>query len=306
MLESIVTYSGVSRRPWMVFVWGFIISSVAILVSTQLWFHVSVSGISVNLTGIFSVLFTIIPSIFFVTMLIRKEEDAEEKDIKRHYHETQFWERHVRDFMIFLFFFAGVTLAFAFWYLILPGVWGGVFGTEIAAKDAFVVQVSKINQMRGMTGAATGLSPYFSPILTNNLNVMMFSFIFSFIFGAGAVFIIVWNASILGVAIAKDARHIFDIPTLSSLYVMHGVPEIAAYVSAALAGGLISAAIIRRHGSDILGRVVIDATFILMFSVFSVVCGALIEASTGAIFWGATILWWGGFVYLLLRFFLKW
>jgi uncharacterized membrane protein SpoIIM required for sporulation len=241
-----------------------------------------------------------------MTILIKKEERFEEDEIKKHYHETQFWERHVNDFMIFLLFFAGVTLAFAFWYLVLPGVWGGLFGTEIAAKDAFVVQVSKINQMRGMAGAATELSPYFYPILTNNLNVMIFSFIFSFIFGAGAAFIIVWNASILGVAIAKDAKSVFDIPSLSFLYVMHGVPEIAAYVSAALAGGLISAAIIRRHGSDILGRVVIDAFFILMFSVFSVVCGALIEASTGAIFWGATILWWGAFVYMLLRFFFKW
>jgi len=87
--------------------------------------------------------------------------------------------------------------------------------------------------------------------------------------------------------------------------ILHGVPEIAGYVAAALAGGLISAAIIRRHGSKVLTRVLYDAILIIIFAVFSIVCGAFIEASTGIFFWGALVLWWGVFVYMLFRFFLK-
>ena len=171
--------------------------------------------------------------------------------------------------------------------------------------EAFIPQVAKINQMRGMTGAATELMPSFGPILNNNLRVMFFSFFFSLILGAGAVFIIVWNASILGVAIGKDATSILDIPALSSLYVMHGVPEIAGYVAAALAGGLISVAIIRRHGTDVLNKVLIDALYIIIFAVFSIVLAAFIEASTGTIFMLSTVIWWGAFIYMILRFFLK-
>jgi len=292
MLESFVNFKEINERPWMVFVWGFIISTVAVLISAQLWFHVNVSNVEVNLTGLFAVIFTIIPSVFFVTIMIKREEALEEEYIKKHYHESRFFERHVKDFIIFLYFFAGVTLAFAFWFMILTG-------------STFIVQVSKINQMRGMTGAVTGIDPSFISILSNNLNVMFFSFMFSFILGAGAVFIIVWNASILGVAIGKDAASILHIPAISSLYVLHGVPEIAGYIAAALAGGLISAAVIRRHGSRVLSKVIYDAMLIVIFAVFSVVCGAFIEASGGMFFWTALCLWWGVFVYMLIRFFIK-
>lgn len=292
MLESFVNFKEISSRPWMIFIWGFVISTVAILVSTQLWFHINVSNVDVNLTGIFAVIFTIIPSVFFVTMMIKREEALEEDYIKKHYHESRFWERHVKDFMIFLYFFAGVTLAFAVWTILIPG-------------SAFTVQVAKINQMRGLAGAATELSPVFTRILFNNLYVMLFSFAFSFIFGAGAVFIIVWNASILGVAIGKDAGSLLHIPAISSMFVLHGVPEIAGYVAAGLAGGIISAAIIRKHGSDVIGRVLIDAMLILMFAVFSVFCGAVIEASVGMTFWAAMVVWWGAFIYMILKFLLK-
>jgi uncharacterized membrane protein SpoIIM required for sporulation len=292
MLESFVHFKEINDRPWLIFIWGFVICTVAILISAQLWFQVNISNVSVNLTGLFAVIFTIIPSVFFVTLMIKREEALEEDYIKKHYHESKFFERHVRDFVIFLYFFAGVTLAFAFWYMILSG-------------DTFIVQVAKINQMRGLGGAATSIHPNFSAILANNLNVMFFSFMFSFILGAGAVFIIVWNASILGVAIGKDAASIIDIPAISSLYVLHGVPEIAGYIAAALAGGLISAAIIRRHGSKVLSKVLYDALMIIMFAVFSVVCGAFIEASTGLYFWASLVIWWGVFAYMLIRFFVK-
>jgi uncharacterized membrane protein SpoIIM required for sporulation len=292
MLESFINFKEINNRPWMTFIWGFIISTIAILISAQLWFHVNISGVNVNLTGLFAVMFTIIPSVYFVTLMIKREEALEEEYIKKHYHESKFFERHVRDFVIFLYFFAGVTFAFAFWFMILSG------GT-------FVVQVAKINYMRGLGGAVTGIDPSFSTILANNLNVLFFSFMFSFILGAGAVFIIVWNASILGVAIGKDAASILHIPAISSLYVLHGVPEIAGYIAAALAGGLISAAVIRRHGSKVITKVLYDALLILMFAVFSIVCGAFIEASAGMFFWASLTIWWGVFIYMLLRFFLK-
>lgn len=292
MLESFVNFKEINEKPWLIFIWGFIICTVAILISAQLWFHVNVANVNVNLTGIFSVIFTIIPSVFFVTLMIKREEALEEDYIKKHYHESRFFERHVKDFVIFLYFFAGITLAFAFWYMILTG-------------DTFIVQVAKINQMRGLGGAVTSIHPNFSAILANNLNVMFFSFMFSFILGAGAVFIIVWNASILGIAIGKDAASLIDIPAISSLYVLHGVPEIAGYIAAALAGGLISAAVIRRHGSQVMSKVLFDALLIIMFAVFSVVCGAFIEASSGLFFWASLVLWWGAFAYMIIRFFIK-
>ena len=313
MLESFVNFKDIDKAPWMIFIWGAVLASVGILASSNLWFHINVGGVSVNLTGLFAVMFTIIPAVFFVTQMIKKEEALEEDYIKKHYHESKFFERHVKDFVILLYFFAGVTLAFAFWYVVMPPLSAFLasympFLSNIippqANGDAFIPQVAKINEMRGLTGAVTGLHPNFLPILFNNITVMIFSFGFSLVLGAGAVFIIVWNASVLGVAIGKDATGLFDIPLLSSLYVLHGVPEIAGYVAAALAGGLLSAAIIRGHWKRMV-NVAYDAMLIILFALFSIVMGALIEASTGLIFWASLIIWWGVFTYMIMRFFIK-
>jgi len=305
MLESFINFKEINERPWLVFVWAFIVSSVAILVSMWLSFHVLISGINVDLTGLFAVIFTIIPSVFFVTLLIKREEALEEEYIKKHYHDDRFWERHSRDLMIFLLFFAGITLAFAFWYVILPATWSMLFGAEILSENVFMVQVSKISQIRGLAGSATELHPQFLPIFANNMQVMFFSFLFSFIFGAGAVFIIAWNASILGIAIGQISESLWYIPTVSMGFVLHGVPEIAGYLAAALAGGLLSAAIIRGHGSEVLKKVLRDAVLILLFAFFSIICGAVIEASGGMIFLGSLVLWWGAFIYMIMRFFFK-
>ena len=307
MLESFVNLKQINERPWLFFVWAMVVTSVAILVAVQLSFYIFVQGTSINLTGMFAVLFTVIPSVFFVTVLIKREEATEEEYVKKRYHESAFWERHARDIFIFLLYFAGVTLAFAMWALILP-------------EGTFVVQVSKICQINpgfpgcsGITGAATEIAGGASgqmgstfAIFYNNMQVMFFSFLFAFIFGAGAVFIIVWNASILGVYIGEISSHILDIPGLSLAFIAHGVPEIAGYIAAALAGGIISVAIIRRHGSDVMSKVVFDAILVLIFAMFSILCGALIEAGGGTIyFWACLVIWWGTFLYMLLRFFLK-
>ena len=298
MLESLMNFEQMNKRPWMVFFWALAICSVAILVAMQLNFHINVSGVDINLTGMFAVLFTVIPSVFFVTMMIKREEAIEEEYIKKHYHESVFWERHSKDLLVFLFYFAGITLAFSIWTMYLPA-------------DAFVVQVAKINQIHGLTGAASGTSGMATSVSTiynifsNNMQVMFFSFLFAFIFGAGAVFIIVWNASILGVYIGNLSSSIAHIPGISMLFIAHGVPEIGGYIAAALAGGLISVAIIRRHGTKVLNTVIYDAILILVFAVFSIGCGAVIEAGSGLIFVGGLVAWWGAFIYMLLRFFLK-
>jgi len=274
MLESFVDFDEIEKRPWVIFFWSLVLTSIAILVANQLWFHINISGINVNLTGIFSVMFTVIPSVFFVTMVIKREEALEEEHIKKHYFGGGwFWQRHEKDLIVFLLYFTGVTLAFTIWSMILPG-------------DAFLVQTAKINQIHGLTGAATGAlsgassasqASIFYSIFMNNMQVMIFAFLFSFIFGAGAVFILVWNASILGVYIGQLTKHFLDIPVVSLSFIPHGVPEIAGYIMAGLAGGLISAAVIRRHGSKVLSVVVTDAIKIMIVAFVLILLAAGIE-----------------------------
>ena len=167
-----------------------------------------------------------------------------------------------------LYFFFGVVFAFAVWTMLLP-------------SDYFQVQATKINQIRGIgqvAGLAVDKGVLFQSIFFNNLQVMLFAFVLSLVFGAGAVFILVWNASILGVYIGQISKQLWHIPLVSLNFLPHGIPEVAAYVAAALAGGLISTAVLRRTKWEILRVVLVDALKILVLAIVLVTAGAGIEA----------------------------
>jgi uncharacterized membrane protein SpoIIM required for sporulation len=264
MLESLLNFKELNRKPYLMFVWAFIICLVSIAVSVQLSYEVVVSGSTVSLTGLFAVLFIVMGSVYLITMIIKKEERIEEKQIIK-YHQQSFWPRHKKDIMLIMLYFAGLTLAFAISASVLPA-------------ETFQVQVSKINQIQGITGAAIDYNALFTQILSNNIQVLIFSFFFSFIFGAGAAFILAWNASILGVYIGQISQSVWSIPVVSMAFIPHGIPEIAGYVCAGLAGSLISAAIIRKHRKGVLKIITTDSLKVLLLGIVLILIAAGIEA----------------------------
>jgi len=270
MLESLIKLSEIEERPWIMALWAMLVSSVGVLFSVQLSYVVTVSGTALNLTGIFSVLFTIIPSVYFITLYIKRHESMDEKDIERHYKKA-FWIRHDRDILVFMFFFAGLTFSYAFWSFMLP-------------PDTFHIQTMKVQDIRAMAGNFMGATASggiiealasgnvygdFVRVFLNNMQVMGFAFIFSILFGAGA--------SILGVYIGRLSESLLHIPGVSLSFLPHGIPEIGGYLIAGLAGGLISAAIIRGHKKDVLTGVILDALKLLALAALFVFLGALIE-----------------------------
>ncbi|MCK4714177.1 MAG: stage II sporulation protein M [Candidatus Aenigmarchaeota archaeon] len=264
MFESILTFEEIEKRPWLMFVWAVVLASIAILISGQIAYRVSIAGQWFNLSGIFAVLFVIIPSAYYITLFIKREERLEEISFLKS-SKSRFWQEHGSYIMIMLFYFAGLTLAFSIWSYALPG-------------DFFEVQSSKINQIHGISGAFTqGEFSSFARVLTNNLQVTLFAFMFSLFFGAGAVFIIAWNASILGVYISQLSRHVLEIPWWSIFFLPHGLPEIGGYILAGLAGGILSAAFLRKNSSRVLKLIVLDSIKILLVAVAMIFLGAAIE-----------------------------
>ena len=60
-------------------------------------------------------------------------------------------------------------------------------------------------------------------IIENNIYVMIFTLIFSLIFGAGAIFILIWNASVIAAAIGVFTRYsVGEIPLGIARYMIHG------------------------------------------------------------------------------------
>ncbi|MBI4181491.1 MAG: stage II sporulation protein M [Candidatus Aenigmarchaeota archaeon] len=249
MIESFVDLQELEDKPWLAFLWAFLLCSVAIVITSQL------QAVQASF-GFFAVVFTIIPSVLFLTLLITREEEKDEEG-------AGFWATHGQDVVLLLCYFFGLTLAFAAWTSFLP-------------PEAFGPQVDTINQIRG-TGAFTQLEG-FQTILLNNLQVMVVAFVLSLVFGAGAIFIIVWNASVLGVYIGQISRSLYQIPLVSLSVLPHGIPEIGGYVLAGLAGGILSAAIMRKQHAR-LPAVFQDSLKLLALGVALIALGAAVEVA---------------------------
>ncbi len=284
MLESVLNFKEISKNPHLAFLWAFIVTCVAIVISLQLSYEIHLgSGQIFSLTGIFSVVFTIIPLVYLITYAIKKEEKTEEEEIIHHYTEKNILERHFYDILFFLFVFLGVTMAYAMFSFLLP-------------ESVFQIQLLKINELQGsisgnilikstsyitefFTGAvAANPGASFYMILINNLKVLGFAFVFSLLYGAGAVFIIVWNASILGVYIGYLAENITHLPVVALSFLPHGLPEIAGYLFAGMSGGILSASLIRRHSMEITKKIFFDCLILLAIGAVLIIGAAYIEA----------------------------
>ena len=135
----------------------------------------------------------------------------------------------------------------------------------------------------------------FSKIFFNNFKVLAFSILFSFVYGAGAIFILVWNATVIGAAIGNfiranmssytsslglmEAGNYFHVVSLGLLkYSIHGVPEIMAYFYGGLAGGILSVAIIRKHfKTQKFSAIMRDFSELILIAVSFLVAAAFLE-----------------------------
>jgi len=127
------------------------------------------------------------------------------------------------------------------------------------------------------------------------MKVLIFCILFSFLYGAGAIFILTWNASVIATAIGNFIRtnlayyasktgivkygFYLQITSLSLLrYLTHGIPEILAYFVGGLAGGIISVAVINeRFGTKRFEKIVLDSSDLILLAVLLLIIAALIE-----------------------------
>jgi len=209
----------------------------------------------------------------------------EKKDISL-FTESSMLTEHKKAINFFMFLFAGFCIAFAFFYVILP---------KTMVDIIYNAQSSTIQSINiRLTGSFSGTEAFWT-ILLNNIKVMIFSILFSFIYGFGAIFILTWNASVIGTAIGNFIRvrieeiatsirlnviaSYFHVISLSLLrYLIHGIFEVAAYFIAGLAGGIISVAVINHHyTTKYFQKIVIDSLYLIMIAIIFLIGAAFIE-----------------------------
>ena len=285
VLESLITPFRAEQKPAILLLIGAVFCSVAIFLS--LWIFKS----EASLIMVFLTTMAALPLIYnTITM-------EEEKDLSG-MEESWLLSEHSKALKAFIFLFIGATLAFAFWYVML---------SSTTINTLFQSQTDTINAINGrMTGHVpikVSMS-FFTKVFFNNIKVLIFCILFSFIYGAGAVFILMWNASVIGAAIGNFVRsefiniaslvglnkmaHYFQIISLGLFkYSIHGIPEILAYFVGALAGGIISIAMIKHDfGTKKCEQVLMDSADLIMISVAIIFIAALLEVFVTPLIFG--------------------
>jgi uncharacterized membrane protein SpoIIM required for sporulation len=274
VLESLITPVAAEKRPLQMTVLGFVYATVGILLA--LWvFKTESSLVMVFLTSMAAI------PLVFNTINLEEEKDMEGME------ESWLLKEHGKALEAFVFLFVGMTVAFALWYVILsPALVTILFKTQGAT-------IKTINP--GATGFATSSFATFTKIFLNNVRVLIFCILFSFLYGAGAIFILAWNGSVIGAAIGNFIRtnlayaadhvglakvgHYFSVISFGLFkYVLHGIPEILAYFVAGLAGGIISIAAIRHDfGTQKFEHILLDSADLLLLSLIILFLAGVLE-----------------------------
>lgn len=273
VLESIVVPQRWEKHPFRMFFIGFAYSVVGLLLADFVF---------TDSKSIAAIFLTSMPLIVIMYKAIVFEEHRDFKGIC----ELDRMRGHLPLFSFFLHMFLGVVASYLLFSTVLPHQYFQLFSYQRNLIGLVSDQAA--------AGAASSAYSDFAVIFKNNMIVLAFCILFSFLYGSGAVFILILNASILGVAIGdiitaaagylsrfeggSHLTHYIAVAPTGFVFLVHGLPEMLGYFIGALAGGMISVSLVCGHFRSPSFRGVLKDAFILTsLSVFVIFVSAAIE-----------------------------
>lgn len=282
MLEAIIKPKSAERSPWKMLPIGIVYASLSLILVHFFFPNDPLAN------GMTVVAFAVMFSLPFMYYMIKREEKQDEQ-IEGFF---SVWKVHSDAIYAFMWLFLGFVIAFSFWNIILQNPNLLNFQIETYCKINSPGNVENCVNLYSITGQAvefTGSAAKelrFLSIIENNIYVMIFTLIFSLVFGAGAIFVLIWNASVIAAAIGIFTKHqISEIPLGIMRYMIHGFPEIAAYFITALAGGIFGVGAIRNGiRSRMFLRVVENTAILLFIAIIILIIAAGIEVYLTPVF----------------------
>jgi uncharacterized membrane protein SpoIIM required for sporulation len=211
--------------------------------------------------------------------------------------------------MVFAWFFLGAIIAYCACFALLP---------DAAAQTIFADQLNEVKAIQGFaasqnandaagaasnaagaasnaaanaaSNAASATGRVFSEgkfwtLFTHNFTVLALMFLFCLVYGVGSVYLLLWNASIIGVVIGTKVKTDGLMGFATGFFGLfpHGIFEIAAYFVASIAGGVISMAIARVARGKCPRREIpmlaMDSVILVVVSLVLLAIGSAIESS---------------------------
>ena len=261
MLESMFNPKRLEKGPWKMLFIGILYASLSLILVK--WFF-SGDAVLSQYSGMIVITFCVMLILPFMYFIIT-EEESEDEEVFGFF---SVWRIHKDAIYSFLWLFLGFLIAFSFWYIVLQDA--NLFNAQIETfcrinSPGDITSCVEGYSLDKTTGATVKEIRLLS-IIENNVYVMIFTLILSLIFGAGAIFVLAWNASVIATAISIFAHNkISEIPMGILRYMIHGFPEIAAYFISALAGGIFGVGILRNGFKDRRFLHVIENTVALLF-----------------------------------------
>ncbi len=277
MLELLLNPKKAERKSWEMFFIGLLYASLSILLVNWIF---SGDAVLAKYSGILVVTFTVMFSLPFVYYIVKYEE-KKDSEIEGSF---RLLKEHSKALKAFMWLFLGFIVAFSFWYIVLSNTQNFVAQIETYCLINRPSNFEQCVQEYGVQGASkataflTAKEKVFM-IFANNIYVLIFTLVFSLIFGAGAIFVLAWNASVIAAAIRIFSKgNLADLPLGLFRYMIHGIPEIGSYFVGALAGGMISVAVIRHDfGTEKFWKVLQDSLNMIIIAVIVLFLAALIE-----------------------------
>ena len=267
ILESILGME--LKKPIHLFLTGIVFSTIAVFLSQSLFPHSP---------SMVMIMFLTIPCIYVFTNILKKKSVSESK-IKS---LKELFDVNSDIVEMYVILFLGMVFGLSFWFSVLPqDVVNGVFAEQLYSLRA-------INPTLGAFTTNSALSI----VSLNNMKLVVLCTIMSFLFGAGSLFILSWNASVIAAAIGIVIRKIQlggislpmsmlkGFPIAASYYMLHLIPEISAYFIAAVAGAMISSAMMRyKPFSETSKKIILISLGLIVISLALIFIGALIEVN---------------------------
>jgi uncharacterized membrane protein SpoIIM required for sporulation len=270
VLESLFNPFIVKKKPWEMFIAGFMYSLVGLTLSYLVFKDAA------SLLMVFLIVLGTLPMLYTT---IKNEEELDLKYDK----EFKLLKEHTKVIIFLIFLFLGISVALAIAYIFLPAE---MVGSVFSLQEQAIINVN--NNVQGNI-THFGL---LTKVFVNNIKVLFFCIIFSFLYGTGAIFILTWNASVVAAAMGNlfkteigqiassvglvSISSYFSAASISFFrYMTHGILEMASYFVAGLAGGIISIALIKHNFKS--DKVLIDALDLILISIGILFIAGVVE-----------------------------
>ncbi|MFH1240322.1 MAG: stage II sporulation protein M [Candidatus Diapherotrites archaeon] len=287
VLESLTDVHFIRRNPVVMLFLAIVVSSVG------MWIAYFTFPESASVLAIANIAIALVP---IMHRLFVVEEVCE---IMSPGGTLGFLSRHGCALKIYTWLFIGLIVSYAFWYVAMPiEVKESVFAQQDSELDKISDLKTQLtgNAYMPITACDKDFWCWFQIVMYNNSSVLLWAILFSFIYGAGAIFLISWNASIIGIVVGRDIiglvasyAHLGVGWDLAAAYMHglfnalgflpHGLPEALGYFIGAFAGAIISVAISKRqYRSKEFETIAKDAFILVLIALLFILIGALIEA----------------------------